>query len=87
MTKNDKDARSGTEPATGDSPNVARRDLFLTIGGIVLYTVLAFGVILAMNARAGFAMQWPGTAPQGENAINISIVHSNDTWGYTDPCG
>lgn len=87
MTENDKDARSGLESAAGDPPNVVRRDLFLTIGGIVLYTVLAFGVILAMNAKAGFAMQWPGRGPQGENAITISIVHSNDTWGYTDPCG
>lgn len=87
MTKDDTDVRSEPEQAAGDPPNIARRDLFLTIGGIVLYTVLAFGVILAINAKAGLAIQWPGSAPQGENAINISVVHSNDAWGYTDPCG
>ena len=87
MINDDRDARSGLELAAGDSPDVARKYLLLTIGGVILYTVLAFGVILAMNARAGLAMQWPMRAPQGESAIDISIVHSNDTWGYTDPCG
>ncbi|NLG50742.1 MAG: hypothetical protein GX552_11575 [Chloroflexi bacterium] len=87
MATDDNDTKLESEPAGGDSPNIARRDLLLSIGSIVLYTVLAFGVILALNAKAGLAMNWPGRAPQGEDAVSISIVHSNDAWGYTDPCG
>ena len=50
MATDDNDTKLESEPAGGDSPNIARRDLLLSIGSIVLYTVLAFGVILALNA-------------------------------------
>lgn len=40
---------------------------------------------VALAALTGCQSLPPPTASQ--EAVQFSIVHTNDTWGYVDPCG
>ena len=88
MTANNIDTNAlSNKPVAKEPQDTARRDLLLAIGGAILYALLAFGIIIGMNVRAGFTRLLPVHSPVGDSAIDISLVHTNDTWGYTDPCG
>jgi hypothetical protein len=39
------------------------------------------------NASPTLVVKTPTAVPLNEAAFNLTVVHSNDTWGYLDPCG
>jgi len=55
--------------------------------GLVLFLLISFGLLLALNPDGlrlffGGAKRYTGAAP-----IDITVVHSNDTYGYLEGCG
>lgn len=75
-----------TNPTEGRSH--ARRDLFLGLGAFILFVVISFGVVTLLNPSSA-APRLPKAlqGPPGQAPIDLKIVHTNDTWGYTEPCG
>jgi hypothetical protein len=66
----------------------AKRDLLLAIGALVVFVLVSFGVLMAMNpANIARLRAMAAKSPVGEKPIEITLVHTNDTWGYTQPCG
>jgi hypothetical protein len=64
-----------------------RRDLWLGVGGFVALILLSFGFLMIMNpSNAGLLHSGPLTWLGGKTA-DITLIHTNDTWGYVDPCG
>ncbi len=64
-----------------------RRDLMMGAGGFVLFILLSFGFLMALNpANAGLLRSGPLMLFSGQTA-DITLIHTNDTWGYVDPCG
>lgn len=65
-----------------------RRDLLMGIGAFVLIALVSFGVLMVGNPGGlGLALLGIAEGPSGENPIDITLVHSNDTWGYLFVCG
>ena len=80
--------RSGPGAST-NSRRRAGRELLLALGALVAFIILSFGLLVVLNpanaARIRAArVPSPGT---GTSPIEITLVHTNDTWGYTEPCG
>ena len=59
----------------------AGRDLLLAVGAFLLFALASSALLMALNPRSPAS---PGGAqsPPGEGAIDITLVHTNDTWGY-----
>jgi hypothetical protein len=53
---------------------------FLIIIGVVVMALAACQPLSKIPARG------PQAASQ-QPELDLTLVHSNDTWGYTDPCG
>ncbi|MCU0509714.1 MAG: hypothetical protein MUC34_15250 [Anaerolineae bacterium] len=50
-------------------------------------TVLLLAVV-AMTACASLPAISPAASPGAStDPFELTVVHSNDTWGYLDPCG
>ncbi len=69
-------------------PGQARRDLLLGLGAFVLFLIVSMGIVVALNP-IGFRTLLTGDIqePPGEQPIEITLMHTNDTWGYVDTCG
>lgn len=82
--------KKNTPTALSDAPTPgqARRDLILGLGAFLLFLVVSMGILIALNP-AGFKTLLARNIkePSGEQPIEITLMHTNDTWGYTDPCG
>jgi hypothetical protein len=64
-----------------------RRDLLVGMGGFLLFIFLSFGLLIVLNpSNAGLLRSGPFMAFRGQSA-DITLIHTNDTWGYVDPCG
>ena len=62
----------------------------LALGGVAFLVVvgLSFGMLAFINRTQSRRPAADGiVSPVGEKPIEITLVHSNDTWGYLDPCG
>jgi hypothetical protein len=67
--------------------NNTRRDLLVGVGGFVLFVLLSFGFLMVLNpATAGF-LRSESRRLFGGPMVDITLIHTNDTWGYVDPCG
>jgi len=65
-----------------------KRDLLLALGGFAAFVALSFGVLVALNPANAARLRSLGIkSPSGEKPIEITLIHTNDTWGYTEPCG
>jgi len=68
-----------------DARNV-RRDLLLGAGAFLLFALASLALLTALNPPP------PDAEPEiefasGEWPLNITLIHTNDTWGYLAPCG
>jgi len=64
----------------------AKRDLLLGLGGLLLFVLLGLGVIAASDpGGTGFSILCSG--PKGKQSLDLTILHTNDTWGYLSVCG
>jgi hypothetical protein len=52
---------------------------------VLLGAVAAFSV--SCNPLPSPDAVSPLAPPPNKSALDLTIVHSNDTWGYLDPCG
>ena len=68
--------------------NQARRDLLLGLSAFLAFVLISLGVLIASNPphKVGRQAKLAG-GPSGEGTIEIALVHTNDTWGYLNPCG
>ncbi len=66
----------------------ARRDLFLGLGAFLAFVLVSLSVLIISNPSHKVGRQSDLVrAPSGEGPIEIALVHTNDTWGYLEPCG
>ena len=66
----------------------APRELLWAALGFVSFVAISFGVLVYLNrAESRHAAGDDIVSPTGEEPIEIVLVHTNDTWGYLDPCG
>ena len=66
----------------------ARRDLLLSLGAFGLLFLIAVGALAAYTPGGlGRLLSLGGGASKGGQAFSLTVAHTNDTWGYLDPCG
>ncbi len=77
-----------TNPNSNENKSSPKRDLLLALGGLAAFVLISFGVLVALNPANAARLRAMGVqSPTGEKSIDITLVHTNDTWGYTEPCG
>ena len=64
----------------------ARRDLLRGVGAFLLFALVSLALLMALNP-ASTAWCPSGRPPTGEGPIAITLVHTNDTWGYLQAVG
>ena len=64
----------------------ARRDLLLGLGAFLLFALGSLALLIALNPASQTWFSW-ARAPAGEGPIAITLVHTNDTWGYLRALG
>lgn len=64
----------------------ARRDLLLGLGAFLLFALGSLALLIALNPASKAWFSW-ARAPTGEGSIAITLVHTNDTWGYLRALG
>jgi hypothetical protein len=83
-------SKDKTEPSnTAAAPSHAKRDLLLAAVALVAFVGLSFGLLTLLSPRA---VKTPdpldeATLPKGERPITLTLLHTNDTWGYLTGCG
>jgi len=70
----------------GKRLNGAKRDLLLGLGGLVLFVLFGLGII-ASSDPGGTGLAVFGSGPKAKQSLDLTIVHTNDTWGYLSSCG
>lgn len=65
--------------ATPRAPQ-ARRELWWAAGGLVFLLVVSLGFFVGYNPRLRRTLL-------GNPYYDLTVLHTNDTWGYTEPCG
>jgi hypothetical protein len=75
-------------PGQSEQHKQARRDLFLGLGAFLAFVLVSLGVLIISTPshKVGRQSELAG-GPSGEGPIEIALVHTNDTWGYLEPCG
>ena len=74
------------QPSAQASPTRARRDLVWMLLGLAAFVLLGLGVIF-FSDPGGMGLAWLRKAPAAASALELTLVHSNDTWGYIETCG
>ena len=82
----------GLSPETGPGRATAdardpKHDLLLGAGAFFAFIVLSVGLFTAFNPSMRWALVGRLAAAKGEKPIEVTLVHTNDTWGYMLPCG
>jgi len=68
--------------------NHAKRDLLLAVVALVAFVGISLGMFTLLNPHAKPPVVLDeATLPKGEKQIALTIVHTNDTWGYLEGCG
>jgi hypothetical protein len=64
------------------------------VGAVMVTVGLGWYVVGIQPATAGSSAQrsgvWssgPGQAVSSSEVFTLTVLHTNDTWGYVDPCG
>ncbi len=75
------------QPGT-KAPKALRQGLSRWAPWAALVLVVAFlGVLAWFGPSRLWNMLTTRPAPQAGGPLDLTIVHSNDTWGYVFPCG
>ena len=84
-TSNDTHTQAG-EPSAARNP---KRDLVLGLGGFVAFLLVSLGLMVTLgSARGGSSLCETLKSVFGQgNPVTLSLLHTNDTWGYLYPCG
>jgi hypothetical protein len=74
-----------TDPPATDR---SRRDLLLGLIALFAFVGLSVGALFVLNPSAKVPDPLKGAdLPTGEAPIDLTLVHTNDTWGYLSGCG
>lgn len=65
--------------------NTSRRDLLLSLAAFAVFVLLSIVLITLFNPPKPKMPK--GAYALGQKPIELTLVHTNDTWGYLDPCG
>lgn len=76
---------------TSDSTNKPRpfsanREAWLSLAAFLLAVLLGFALLLALNP-VGWRTMMASPPFSATPPLTLIVLHTNDTWGYTDPCG
>lgn len=71
---------------TGPQRNI-QRDLLVGVGAFALFLLVSAGLLMLFNSPSMSRVHSKVKSPSGEKPIEITLVHTNDTWGYLAPCG
>jgi len=64
------------------------RELLYGVGAFLLFLLGSFGLLMLANSGgSGLALFSKVRSPVGEGTIDMTVLHTNDTWGYVAPCG
>lgn len=58
----------------------SRRDLLWAAVAFVAFVAVSLGLLISANPSSRRTVI-------GRGDYSLTIVHTNDTWGYLDPCG
>lgn len=75
------DSRSTTRPWQG-----ARGELLVAAAAFVLIALLAVSAVTYLSSKAPGGVR-AGARTAAAGPIEITLLHTNDTLGYVDPCG
>ncbi|MBN1402619.1 MAG: hypothetical protein JXA74_17390 [Anaerolineae bacterium] len=64
-----------------------KRELILGLGAILAFVILSLGFLTALNPAMRWAVVGALVSAKGERPLDLTVVHTNDTWGYVLPCG
>ena len=62
------------------------RELLWGLGGFLLFLLLGLGVIL-MSDPGGAGLALFSGESSAKTSLALTLLHTNDTWGYIDTCG
>jgi hypothetical protein len=74
--------------AAGLRGGSVRRDLLLGTGAFALFALVSLSLLVVLNTPG--ARQSPARLARlasGEASIDVTLLHTNDTWGYLTACG
>ncbi len=75
-------------PAPDDAPSRAKRELVLLAVAVLAFVGLSVGALVLMGRPPTVRDPLKGVAlPVGERPLALTLVHTNDTWGYLEVCG
>ncbi len=68
------------EPESDGAPSRISRDLLWGLAALLVFVIVSLAILVTHNPRARDVLSGPAH-------LTIKVVHTNDTWGYLDPCG
>ncbi len=71
-----------------DTTRRGGRELLYGVGAFLLFLLGSLGLLMLANSgKSGLALFSRTRSPVGEGPIDLTVLHTNDTWGYFAPCG
>lgn len=65
-----------------------RRDLLLGTGAFALFALVSLSLLVVLNTSGtGQSPLRLARLASGEASIEVTLLHTNDTWGYLTACG
>jgi hypothetical protein len=64
-----------------------KRELLLGIGVFIAFVIVSLGFLTALNPAMRWAVVGAFVSARGEQPLDLTVVHTNDNWGYVLPCG
>jgi len=81
-------SNKATESEAKHSPSSAKRDLVIAAIVLVVVVGLSFGALTLFSDRPVYRDTLnEADLPVGEKPLDLTIIHTNDTWGYLTGCG
>ena len=81
--------RQATRPSTRSAPRPQSplRDLLLGLGAFVGFVALSLALLATFNPSMRWALMRSLAPSGGRQPLELLVLHTNDTWGYTSACG
>ena len=67
-------------------PKGVARELLLGLAGLAVFVVIGLGAIAASDP-GGSGLTFLSKAPVAQAPLEMTLLHTNDTWGYIETCG
>jgi len=75
-------------PTSTEEPNRARRDLIILVVAVLAFVSFSAGALVLIGRPSTVRDPLKGASlPTGQHPLALTLVHTNDSWGYLDGCG